>query len=121
MLILFFIFSLLGLGQSVHIGDILCTDGSTVRPEQFASSGKTADGIVFYVDGDENYGWAVSLECQAVNTNWVTSEHYGDMYVIPMLDNFEYSREAMYDLDGYNNTDIIRSTHGADWYPAAWS
>ena len=112
--------SILGFAQSVNIGDILCTDGSTVRPEQFASSGKTADGIVFYVDGDENYGWAVSLECQAVNTDWVTSEHYGDMYDIPMLDNFEYSREAMYDLDGYNNTDIIRSTHGADWYPAAW-
>ncbi len=113
--------SLLGIGQTVNIGDILCTDGSTVKPEQFVSSGKTAEGIVFYVNGEENQGWAVSLECQAVNTNWVTSTHYGDMYDIPTLDNFEYSREAMYDLDGYNNTDIIRSTHGADWYPAAWS
>ena len=106
-----FLLPLQAIAQSVSIGDILCTDGSTVRPEQFASSGKTADGIVFYVDGNENYGWAVSLECQAVNTDWVTSAHYGDMYDIPMLDNFEYSREAMYDLDGYNNTDIIRSTH----------
>ena len=113
--------SLISFGQSVNIGDILCTDGSTIRPEQFASSGKTADGIVFYVNGEENQGWAVSLECQAINTDWVTSAHYGDMYDIPMLDNFEYSREAMYDLDGYNNTAIIRDTHGADWYPAAWS
>ena len=108
-------------GQSVSIGDILCTDGSTVRPEQFASSGKTAEGIVFYVDEIENQGWAVSLECQAVNTHWVTEEHYYDMYDIPELENFEYSREAIYDLDGYSNTGFIRLAHGADWYPAAWS
>jgi hypothetical protein len=113
--------SLIGFGQTVNIGDILCTDGSTVRPEQYASSGKTAEGIVFYVDGTRGQGWAVSLEFQAVNTHWVVSEHYGDMYDIPGLDNFEHSREAMYDLDGYNNTAIIRNAHGADWYPAAWS
>ena len=109
-----------GFSQPVSIGDILCTDGSTVKPEQFASSGKTAEGIVFFVDGDNQQGWAVSLEFQATNTNWVTSGYYYDMYDIPLLENFEHSREAMYDFDGYNNTDIIRSTHGADWYPAAW-
>ena len=52
-LLLFFVFMfslLVGFGQSVSIGDILCTDGSTVKPEQFASSGKTAEGIVFFVD-----------------------------------------------------------------------
>ena len=108
-------------GQNVSIGDILCTDGSTVRPEQFASSGKTAEGVVFFVDSDSRQGWAVSLECQAANTHWVTQAHYEEWYDIPMLENYEYSREALYDLDGYNNTDIIRSTHGADWYPAAWS
>ena len=108
-------------GQEVSIGDIFCTDGSTVKPEQFASSGKTAEGIVFFVDGEDHQGWVVSLECQATNTNWVSSGHYEDMYDIPLLENYEYSREAMYDFDGYNNTDIIRSTHGADWYPAAWS
>ena len=115
------LFPMLTWGQEVSIGDILCTDGSTVKPEQFASSGKTAEGIVFYVDGENHQGWVVSLECQATNTNWVSSGHYEDMYDIPLLENYEYSREAMYDFDGYNNTDIIRSTHGADWYPAAWS
>ena len=107
-------------GQTVNIGDILCTDGSTVHPAEFASSGKTAEGIVFYVN-ETGQGWAVSLDCQAVNTNWVTSEHYYDMYDIPDLDNFEHSREALYDLDGYSNTAIIRNAHGIDWYPAAWS
>ena len=111
---------LIGFGQAVRIGDILCTDGSTVRPGQFAASGKTADGIVFFVDGNNKEGWAVSLECQSVNTHWVTSEHYGETYDIPLLENFELSREAIYDLDGYSNTAIIRNAHGADWYPAAW-
>ena len=107
------------LGQAVKIGDILCTDGSTCSPEQFPSSGRTAEGVVFFVN-ENGQGWAVSLECQAVNTHWVTYEHYYDMYDIPELDNFEHSREAILDLDGYTNTAIIRNAHGADWYPAAW-
>ena len=106
--------------QSVKIGDILCTDGSTVSAADFPSSGKTAEGIVFYVN-ETGHGWAVSLECQSVNTHWVTSGHYNEMFNIPDLHDFEYSRDAIYDLDGYSNTAIIRNTHGSDWYPAAWS
>ena len=64
-ILLCFLFPMLLLGQNVSIGDILCTDGSTVKPEQFASSGKTAEGIVFFVDGENRLGWAVSLEFQA--------------------------------------------------------
>ena len=120
-IIVFLWFALFSVGQSVQIGDILCTDGSIVRPEQYASSGKTADGIVFYVDGTNRQGWAVSLECQSVNTDWVSSTYYDEQYDIPELRNYEFSREAVYDLDGYSNTAIIRNTHGADWYPAAWS
>ena len=119
-LIAFLLLPLIAFSQTVNIGDILCTDGSTVKPEQYVSSGKIADGIVFFVDDNSREGWAVSLEFQATNTNWVTPEYYYEMYDIPLLENFEYSREAMYDFDGYNNTDIIRSAHGADWYPAAW-
>lgn len=113
--------SIIGVCQSVNIGDILCTDGSTVKPEQYAASGKTAEGIIFFVDNSGQQGWAVSLECQATNTNWVSSGHYGDMYDIPGLVNYEYSRDALYDFDGYNNTAIIRNTHGSSWYPAAWA
>ena len=64
-ILLCFLFPMLLLGQNVSIGDILCTDGSTVKPEQFASSGKTAEGIVFFVDGENRLGWAVSLEFQS--------------------------------------------------------
>jgi hypothetical protein len=113
--------SLISFGQTVNIGDILCSDGSIIQPEQFASSGKTAEGIVFFVGDGGQDGWVVSLECQAVNTHWVTSTYYEEMFDIPNLENFEFSRDAIYDLDGYTNTAIIRNTHGADWYPAAWS
>jgi hypothetical protein len=113
--------SLFTLGQTVNIGDILCTDGSTVSREAFPTSGKTAEGVVFFVDGDDQQGWAVSLECQATNTHWVAPDYYSPYYDIPALPNCEYSREALYDNEGFYNTTIIRETHGANWYPAAWS
>lgn len=117
--VILLLWSSIAFSQTVHIGDILCTDGSIISSEAFAASGRTAEGIVFYVN-ESGQGWAVSLECQAVNTHWVTYDHYYDMYDIPELDNFEHSREAILDLDGYTNTAIIRNAHGADWYPAAW-
>ena len=122
--VLFFVLMLsclVGFGQTVNIGDILCTDGSTVRPDEYASSGKTAQGIVFYVDNTGQQGWAVNLHTDAVDTDWVTEAHYSDGYDIPDLPNCEYSRQALYDMNGYLNTAIIRATHGPDWYPAAWA
>lgn len=121
LLTLAFLLPLLVFGQAVRIGDILCTDGSTVNPEQFAASGKTAMGIVFYVDNNGQQGWAVNLRNDADDTDWVSPEHYQDGYDIPELPNLTYSRDDLFDLDGYQNTAIIRATHGADWYPAAWS
>ena len=70
-------------GQNVSIGDILCTDGSTVRPEQFASSGKTAEGVVFYVDASDSHGWVVSLDDQSSSIKWSSENNYG--YDIPDL------------------------------------
>lgn len=116
-----FLLPLLVFGQTVKIGDILCTDGSTVRPEQFASSGRTAEGIVFYLDETGTHGWAVSLDIDTLDTDWVTEAHYSEGYDIPDLPNCEYSRQALYDMDGYQNTAIIRNTHGSEWYPAAWA
>ena len=108
-------------GQTVNIGDILCTDGSTVRPDEYASSGRTAQGVVFYVDNSGQQGWAVNLRNETNETHWVDPNHYYDSYDIPDLPSLHYSRQAIFDLDGYRNTEIIRATHGADWYPAAWA
>ncbi|MBQ3710706.1 MAG: T9SS type A sorting domain-containing protein [Bacteroidales bacterium] len=115
------LFPLFVWGQSTRIGDILCTDGSTIRPEQFASSGKTAEGVVFYVDNSGQQGWAVNLHVDANDIDWVNELYYYDGFDIPDLPNLEYSRDDLFDLDGYQNTAIIRAAHGADWFPAAWA
>ena len=120
-LLIALLISMMALAQSVSIGDILCTDGTTVKPSAFPSSGKTAEGIVFYVDQNGQEGWAVNLNCDAIDINWVSPEYYGEGYDIPLLPNHETSRSALFDLDGYSNTAAIRMTHGPEWYPAAWS
>ena len=107
-------------GQSARIGDILCTDGSTISKEDYPASGKTAEGVVFYVDPAGTHGWAVSLDFQAVNTHWTSQAFYYSEYDIPGLPNYEFSRDALFDLNGYQNTGIIRATHDASYFPAAW-
>ena len=117
-LLLAILFSaLVGWGQSVSIGDILCTDGSTVKPEQFASSGKTADGIVFHVDATDSSGWAVALNNQSSSIQWCT--YYS--YDIPNLPNISNARVAMHDLNGHSNTGIIRTEGNEQLFPAAWA
>lgn len=101
--------------QAVNIGDILCTDGSTVSINEFASSGKTALGVVFYVDDSEQHGWAVHLEYQG-KTPWCYQ--YID---VPELTNIRKFRDAIKDTDGYNNTKIIRNYSNASVFPAAWA
>ena len=104
-------------GQPVSIGDILCTDGSTVSVETFPTSGKTAEGIVFYIDETDAHGWAVSLHNQSTSIKW--SVYYE--YDVPNLPNISNARNAMHDLDGYSNTGIIRAEGGSNTFPAAWA
>lgn len=117
LLLSLFLFASLSLwAQSpVAIGDILCTDGSTVKPNEFATSGKTALGIVFYVDSSHQHGWAVHPEYQGT-TIW------GDSHIdIPGLANFRKFCDAIQDTDGYTNTSIIRDCGDASTFPAAWA
>lgn len=110
-------------------GDILCTDGSIVKPSEWPKPGKTAKGVVFYVDESGQHGWAVDKNittCKAPN-------YYGETIVkwssnnystkdIPGLINYTQWKDAMKDVDGYLNTRIIRAmTNNVESYPAAWS
>lgn len=48
----------------MHIGDIVCTDGSVVRYEEYKSNEKTPTAVVFYVNNDgkgQGKGYAVCL------------------------------------------------------------
>lgn len=47
--------------ERVHVGDIYCTDNTTVSPDDFSTSGKTAFGVVFFVDNSQQHGWALAL------------------------------------------------------------
>ena len=104
-------------------GDILCTDGSIVKPANWPVAGKTAKGIVFYVDRSGQHGWAVS-KTSIDNKRW-SSNNYSQ-YDIPGLTNYENWLDAIKDFDGYTNTQIIRdysynsSTPNLS-YPAAWA
>ena len=119
LLSVFILLSMLGLGQAISIGDILCTDGSIVSCASFPTSGKTAQGIVFYVDGTDSHGWAVALNNQSSSIKWCSEGQYG--FDIPDLPNIANARAAMHDLDGNGNTGIIRRQGNSSQYPAAWA
>lgn len=94
----------------IAIGDILCTDGSTVHPADWTSCGKTAKGIVFYVDSTDVHGWAMGLtELDYVKWSNATGN-------IPGLQTYTQPRDAILDFRGKQNTEVI---HSED-YPAAW-
>jgi len=115
----------------VNIGDILCTDSSIVKPADWPAAGKTAMGIVFFVDSTEEHGWAVSLQ-EIHGTKW---SNVSPSYDIPELESFSsaYNHnnyDALFDLDGYANTQIIRSvvisagynpTNPVSAFPAAYA
>jgi hypothetical protein len=114
-LIAFLLLPLIAISQNVNIGDILCTDGSIISPDGYLSSGRTAKGVVFYVDESNQHGWAVQLDYQG-GVLWSSS--YDD---IPTLTNYQKLREAINDFDGYENTRKIRQAGNASTYPAAWT
>lgn len=101
----------------VAVGDILCTDGTFVKPSSWSLDlGKTAQGVVFYVDNSGEHGWAVHLNDQETSAAWTPSGQYVD---IPTLDNYANAREAMMDLNGYGNTQTILAETDLSTCPAA--
>lgn len=103
---------------AVAIGDILCTDGSIVKPSAWPVAGKTAMGIVFYVDNTGQHGWAVHLHDHGTIEEWTPSGQETD---IPTLTNYTNARDAIMDLDGYSNTQKIRNAGNVMKYPAAYA
>ena len=96
----------------IAVGDILCTDGSTVKPAHFAASGKTAMGVVFYVDSTQAHGWAVHLHDQGSKVKW--SSTYSDVPGVSNVDN-----TGLPDFAGYTNTVSLWAAGDSAAYPAA--
>ena len=98
-------------------GDILCTDDSTVHPSDWPC-GKTAKAVVFYVDATGQHGWAIDLGQNVQSVKWSTENKD-----VPGLQSYASYFEAITDLDGYSNTQKIRSfsNNNPSKYPAAWA
>lgn len=112
------IFPLLSYGQTVSIGDILCAQGTDtiiVHPQNYTGG---AIGVVFYVDESGQHGWALHPQIQAHQIYW------SYMNELPWgLTGWQSIRDAIYDLDGYENTGFLRAASQYDHsaYPGAWA
>lgn len=102
---------------TVAIGDILCTDGTIERPTNYFASGKTAMGVVFYVDDTGAHGWAVHLHDQSERVRW-TSLYNDDVPGASHCDNF-WQEGTIMDYAGYTNTQAIWAAGDSISYPAA--
>ena len=98
--------------EFVAVGDILCTDGSIVKPVHWPC-GKMAKGIVYYVDNSDMHGYAVSLT-QSGPVKWSTEN-------VLKLSTYTHWRDAIKDYNGYDNTQILRIDTTAETYPAVWA
>ena len=112
------LFPLLSFGQTVSIGDILCVQGNDtiiVHPQDYTEG---AIGVVFYVDETGQHGWALHPQIQAHQIYW------SNMSELPWgLTGWQSIRDAVYDLDGYENTGFLRAASQYDHsaYPGAWA
>jgi len=96
------------------VGSILCTDGSVVSVNQWPESGKTAQGVVFYIDGTGIHGWAVGLK-DLGDYAWSTNN-----VNVGTLSDYSSADDASTDMDGYGNTQKIRNAGTSSKFPAAY-
>ena len=97
------------------VGDILCTDGSVVKAADYGGSGKTAWGVVFWVDDSVKSGWAVHLQQQHAGCEW------GEENIeVPGLKSYGSLRWAQGDTSGYKSTKLIRDFADSSRFPAAY-
>lgn len=97
-------------------GDILCTDSTIVKPEDWPVAGKTAKAVVFFVDSTGEHGWAVHLQEQG-DYFWSTVDLPASCGIPASV----YNLEPQNLLDGKFNTQVIRSMGNAVSYPAVWA
>ena len=103
--------------RNVSVGDILCTDNTTVPVSEWPVAGKTAMGVVFYVDDTGKHGWAVHLQDQG-KCQWTPDGKEMEVYGLCKCDTEE---SALADKDGYTNTKVLRAAGDTSVYPAAYA
>ena len=98
----------------ISVGDIYCSDGSIIRPAEYAASGKTAEGVVFWVDKSGKHGWIVNKEESCDDCTFVIAEN------IPLPEGIGTDLEDMLPTDtaGYSNTQKFWESGRIGDYPA---
>lgn len=81
---------------TIHIGDVVCSDGSVIRHDDFLSREKTACAVVFYVNHGDNKAQG---QAYAVCLDDITSVAFSDS--IGVKQNTSMSTE---NFDGNSNT-----------------
>lgn len=105
--------------QTAHVGDILCEGDLIVSPANYNAATHTAKAVVFYVDNTGQHGWAIALQ-DAGSYGWRGGNFYPYENDTPLV-NFENKRQCIYDLDGYSNTQLVRSLGNEYDYPAFYA
>ncbi len=89
----------------VNIGDVLCTDETTMNPDTFVkyypTHGKFPMGIVFHVDSTGLHGYAVALKDAYITCTYNTNVS---------LTNTTDRLTALLDMNGYGNTLKLKET-----------
>ena len=106
--------------QQAFIGDVLCSDGTIIKPSQL-SSDKNLRAVVFYVDASGKHGKAVALNDVALGAK----KKWGKMNTdINHLKNYYDSSDVIEDFNGYENVYYINYSCQLNYntsYPAASS
>ena len=107
-------------------GDVLCSDGSVMRPDSFLTSDKTAIGVVYYVDRDGVSGKAIALVDCPDEIRWAinNANDYQKIHAATCTQSFE---DVLFDMEGMNNTmeilrtaAILNADNVKDYAPAAY-
>ena len=100
--------------QVAHIGDILCEGNYVVSPANFDAYLQTPIGVVFYVDNVGKHGWVIDLQDASASCAWHTNS------TNTSLPDYSTTRLAIYDLDGYRNTEIIYAQYNDSTFSASF-
>lgn len=102
-------------GDFIAVGDIYCSDGSILRPSEYVASGKTAEGVVFWVDKTGKHGWIVHKEEACEDCTFVIAEN------IPLPEGIGTDPDdgtLPTDTAGYANTQKFWESGRINDYPA---
>lgn len=89
------------LPPQINIGDILCTDKSIIKPKDYVASGKTATGIIFWVNKSGKHGWVINLRNQCSGCSWMSNT----AIPFPKTTKLHLDHQtAVADTFGYRNT-----------------